>query len=39
MPLAGGAKVDDRALPAGPYLVRIATPAGSVTKKLIVQRR
>ena len=30
---------DVSALPAGPYLVRIATAAGTVTKKLIVQRR
>ena len=33
------ATLDVSALPAGPYLVRIATPAGTVTKKLIVQRR
>ena len=33
------ATLDIRALPAGPYLVRIATPHGTVTKKLLVQRR
>ena len=33
------ATLDIRALPAGPYLVRIATPSGTVTKKLLVQRR
>ena len=33
------ATLDVSALPEGPYLVRIATPAGTVTKKLIVQRR
>ena len=48
---AAGVKVDERkaagysatldvsALPAGPYLVRIATPRGTVTKKLVVRRR
>ncbi len=48
---ATGVKVDERkaagysatldvsALPAGPYLVRIATPRGTVTKKLVVRRR
>lgn len=33
------ATLDVGALPAGPYLVSIATAAGTVTKKLIVQRR
>ena len=33
------ATLDVSALPAGPYLVRIVTPAGTVTKKLVVQRR
>ncbi len=33
------ATLDVSALPAGPYLVRIATATGTVTKKLIVQRR
>ena len=33
------ATLDVGTLPAGPYLVRIATPAGSVTRKLVVQRR
>ena len=33
------ATLDVHTLPAGPYLVRIATPRGTVTKKLIVQRR
>ena len=33
------ATLDIRALPAGPYLVRITTPRGTVTKKLLVQRR
>ena len=38
--LAGNrATLDVSALSAGPYLVRIATPRGTVTKKLIVQRR
>ena len=38
--LAGNrATLDVSALPAGPYLVRIATPRGTVTKKLVVQRR
>lgn len=38
--LAGNrATLDVSALPAGPYLVRIATPAGSVIRKLLVQRR
>ena len=48
---AAGVKVDEQkaagyaanfdisTLPAGPYLVRIATPRGTVTKKLVVQRR
>ena len=31
--------LDVSALPAGPYLVRIATTAGTVTRKLVVQRR
>ena len=33
------ATLDVSALPAGPYLVRIATAAGTVTRKLVVQRR
>ena len=33
------ATLDISALPAGPYLVRIAIPSGTVTKKLVVQRR
>ena len=33
------ADLDVSALPAGVYLVRVATPSGTVTKKLIVQRR
>jgi hypothetical protein len=33
------ATLDVSALPAGPYLVRIATPRGTVTKKLVVRRR
>ena len=33
------ADLDLAALPAGAYLVRVITPSGSVTKKLIVQRR
>ena len=33
------ATLDVAALPEGSYLVRIATPSGSVTKKLLVQRR
>jgi hypothetical protein len=38
--LAGNrATLDVSALPAGPYLVRIATPRGTVTKKLVVRRR
>ena len=38
--LAGNrATLDVSALSAGPYLVRIATPRGTVTKKLVVQRR
>ena len=31
--------IDVSTLPAGPYLVRITTPSGTVTKKLLVQRR
>ena len=38
--LAGNsATLDVSALSAGPYLVRIATPAGTVTRKLLVQHR
>ena len=33
------ATLDVSALSAGPYLVRIATPAGTVTRKLLVQHR
>ena len=33
------ATLDVGALPAGPYLVRIKTPNGTATKKLLVQRR
>ena len=33
------ATLDVGTLPPGPYLVRITTPAGKVTKKLVVQRR
>ena len=33
------ATLDIRSLPEGTYLVRIATPSGTVTKKLLVQRR
>ena len=33
------AVLDVHTLPAGPYLARITTPRGTVTKKLIVQRR
>ena len=33
------ASLDVSTLPAGPYLVRIATAAGTVTRKLLVQRR
>ena len=33
------ATLDISALPEGSYLVRVATPSGTVTKKLVVQRR
>lgn len=33
------ASLDISALPSGTYLARIATPSGTVTKKLIVQRK
>ena len=33
------AMLDVAALPEGSYLVRIATPSGNVTKKLLIQRR
>ena len=33
------ADLDVSALPAGAYLVRVTTLSGTVTKKLIVQRR
>ena len=33
------ASLDVSTLPPGPYLVRITTPSGKVTKKLVVQRR
>lgn len=33
------ATLDVAALPEGSYLVRIATPSGSVTKKLLIRRR
>ena len=35
----GRLTLDVSNLPAGPYLIRIATPSGTVTKKLVVQRR